>query len=154
MNDPTNSATELMCLGGPLHGRLQPRGMKLTMDVDVKPRRKTGELINETVSERHTYALSTFHYSPDEAIMYWRHQPLDAGRAAQFAMLDFLKNRPTLRIAMLYAGLKAVEQLASESPLVPARSLAAVVVPVLYPQEAQRIAESVAKTQPSSETKN
>lgn len=127
-----DQAEELMCLGGPLHGQIRPRGLLLTFDVVVAANQSQPN--PKFIDEPHTYVLSTFDYSPETSVKFWRHKPLDLGRAGQFIMLDFLVNRPSLKAAQAFACLRALHgYVTTRTGLISTREVAALIETVIRP---------------------
>lgn len=134
-HDLTEQQQELMCLGGPLHGQLRQRGLLLQFEVTVAPNTQAPN--PKFVAEPHTYVLSTFDYSPEHKVKFWRHKPLDLGRAPLLVMLEFLELRPHLKAAQAFACLRALHDYASKGndPFLSKREVRAVIETVIRPQQ-------------------
>lgn len=130
-HDLADQHTELMCLGGPLHGQIRPRGNLLQFDVTVAANAQQPN--PKFIDTPHTYVLSTFDYSPEHQVKFWRHKPLDLGRAPQLVMLEFLELRPHLKAAQAFACLRAIHQFATDHPIVPRRDILQLIETVIRP---------------------
>lgn len=122
------SKTNMICVGGPMHGqRKQVEPGRTWWECVERPKMRAADLIapdplelpyddamTEIAYTRHIYEREVIG-AGDKSITFWRHSKMPLGQVAHYLLNDLSDNEPYTRIATLEWALKKIRDVATYS---------------------------------------